>query len=115
LDAPLVAPHLVNYVSVFRKMGRALQKSPWLTGNSYSLADIAMLPYVYRFDDMALSWVWEENAEMAPIAAWLDRCRARPGFVGIANYHDQLTVSNMKRHGAEAREKVAELLRAATA
>jgi glutathione S-transferase len=113
LDSPFVAPQLVNYVGIFRKMGMALKKSRWLSGDSYSLADIAMLPYVYRFDDMALNWIWEDDADMEPIARWLDRCRARPGFAGIANHHDQTIVSNMKRHGAEAREKVAELLRTA--
>ena len=111
LDAPLVALHLAKYVDILRKMGRALKMGPWLTGDIYSLADIAMLPYVYRLDDMAQNWIWENDSDMAPIGDWLDRSRARAGFIGIANYHDQAIVGNMKRHGAEARDKVGALLR----
>lgn len=114
LDAPLVHPHLHSYVSIIRKMGTALKSSRWLTGESYSLADIAMLPYVSRFDDMALNWVWEEDPEMAPIANWLDQCRARPGFVGIAQYHDKAVVANMRRHGTDVSEKLRKLLSTST-
>ena len=86
LDAPLVALHLAKYVDILRKMGRALEIGPWLTGDIYSLADIAVLPYVYRLDDMAQNWIWENNSDMAPIGDWLDRSRARAGFIGIANF-----------------------------
>jgi glutathione S-transferase len=110
VDAPLVAPHLRNYVGILRKMGTALRASRWLCGDDYSLADIAMLPYVYRFDDMALNWVWEQDRDLRPIADWLDRCRARPGFVGIENHHDRTIVSNMRRHGAECRDKIKSVL-----
>ena len=110
LNAARVAPALRNHVDVFRKMGKALETSPWLTGDTYSLADIAMLPYVYRFADMALAWIWEEDPEMKPIDDWLERCRQRRGFAGIRDYHDENVVADMMRYGAESKGKVAELL-----
>jgi glutathione S-transferase len=93
--------HLRNYVGVLRKMGQALTRSPWLAGDSYSLADIAMLPYVLRLDDMAQTWIWEESDEMRPISAWLEACRARPGYAGITRHLNASVVDMMKTHGAE--------------
>lgn len=112
LDAPLVKPHLTNYVGVLAKMAETLRNSTWLAGDSYSLADIAMLPYVCRLDDMAQSWIWRDSDAMRPIADWLSRCRDRPGYAGISRHHNKAVVSNMQAHGNDAAGKVAELLAA---
>ena len=110
LDAPLVKPHLHNYDGVLKKMGEALRSSTWLTGDCYGLADIAMLPYVCRLDDMAQNWLWEESDDMRPITDWLERCRSRPGYAGIARHYNTAVVANMKQHGEQAIDKVRELL-----
>jgi glutathione S-transferase len=101
IEAPQAQAHLRNYVGMLRKMGQALTRSPWLAGDSYSLADIAMLPYVLRLDDMAQTWIWEESDEMRPISAWLEACRARPGYAGITRHLNASVVDMMKTHGAE--------------
>ena len=112
LDAPLVAPHLKSYVGVLQKMGKTLKSSKWLAGDDFSLADVAMLPYVCRLDDLALNWIWEDDEEMRPIADWLTRCRARKGYAGIEDFHDKQVVANMKRHGSESRQKIEQILSA---
>ena len=102
LEAPMVSPHLTNYVGVLRRMGKVLESNAWLAGDTYSLADIAMIPYVMRLDDMSQNWIWEENSDMRPITDWLRRCRARSGFSGIAEYHSPVVVELMKTHGRDA-------------
>lgn len=111
LSAPQVAKEFGKIINVFNQMGDALSGCAWLNGDKFSLADIALLPYIYRFDDMRLNWIWENNARMSPITAWLDRCRGRKGFDGIMRHHDQTVVADMKHHGAACRSEIERLLR----
>ena len=56
---------------------KATQDAPWLAGRSYSLADAAATPYVWRLDKPKLA----AHVEQRPgVAAWYDRVRARPSF-----------------------------------
>ena len=63
--------------AVFDQMEGQLADSTWLTGETFSLADIAMLPYVDSPLHM-VSGLWYRRRPR--IAAWLDRVRARPSY-----------------------------------
>jgi glutathione S-transferase len=62
----------------FDRMERALADGrDWLAG-VYSLADIAMVPFVERIDDLRPDLL--ESGKWPAVGAWLARYRARPAF-----------------------------------
>jgi ganglioside-induced differentiation-associated protein 1 len=60
-------------------MEDALAKGPWLAGESYSLADIAMAPFVNRIEVLKRPDL-VGAAKRPRVAAWWQRIQARPGF-----------------------------------
>lgn len=109
LQAPQVTGALKAYDRVIELMARQLDRSRWLAGDEYSLADTAMLPYVRRLEDLAMSWMW--RGERAAIASWLERCKARRNYSGIADYVEQRYLDLMRASGEEARPTVEAILR----
>ncbi len=63
--------------SVFDQMEGQLADTTWLTGESFSLADMAMLPYVDTPMHL-VSALWYQRKP--GIARWLERMRARPSY-----------------------------------
>lgn len=110
LFAPLVKPHLKAYVGVLNSMANALRKNIWLAGETYSLADIAMTPYVCRLHDMAQGWLWEDIAERQPVADWFARCRARKSFEAITKFNPPEKMEMMKREGTKVVDHVRQLI-----
>lgn len=108
LDAPGAADELRFYHKVIANMARQLDRTPWLAGDDFSLADVAVLPYVVRLEHLALSWTW--SGERAAVGDWLRRCKARKGFAGIANYVSPKYLELMERTGIEAKPKVEAIL-----
>ena len=93
-----------SYSKVVANMTRQLDRTPWLAGDQYSLADVAVLPHVVRLEHLALSWLW--GGERAPVGDWLKRSKARKGFAGISNYLNPKYLELLERTGIEARPKV---------
>jgi len=79
LDAPGAADKIRLYDSYLHKMERALQTSEWLVGERFSMADVAMAPYVNRLSALAMEPLWEHD-RLPCVAAWFARVRARPTF-----------------------------------
>ena len=67
------------YLKHIRKMEEALASGPWLTGQNFSIADIAMAPYVNRLAMLQLGEIWEDG-RLPRVADWFARLRARPTF-----------------------------------
>lgn len=55
-------------------MDRQLGRHPYLAGESFTIADIAALPWV-----RAYKWVKIDITTRPRVVEWLERCRARPG------------------------------------
>jgi glutathione S-transferase len=69
---------LDNLDKALDRMEKALPNALWLTGSTYSLADIAMVPFVRRIEELKPDAV---SAACRPlVAAWWDRIRARPAY-----------------------------------
>jgi glutathione S-transferase len=58
-------------------MEHALQSSEWLVGERFSMADVALAPYVNRLAALAMERLWE-HGRLPRVAAWFARVRARP-------------------------------------
>ena len=106
LDAPGADKAVLHYVRVLDDMARDLAKTPWLTGDAFSLADVGVLPYVIRLEHLMQSWLWEDGGGRAAVGDWLKRAKARKGFAGIADYIDPKYIELMTPTGNEARPKV---------
>ena len=63
-----------------------LRETAWLAGEAFSLADIALLPFVERINNLRPEFL--EGPEHAFLNAWLERCRARPSFPAAYRFKD---------------------------
>lgn len=77
-DAPDFRDSMRNYLRALDRMEAVLEHQPWLAGDGYSLADIALTPYVTRIDMLGI-WAMRK-AELPRTASWFDRIRSRAGF-----------------------------------
>ena len=59
-------------------MERALAASPFLAGNAFTVADVALFAYT---QDAGIAGY--DMDRYGAVVAWLDRVRAQPGFVGM--------------------------------
>ena len=108
LRAPQVGAALRVYDKAIGLMAQQLDQTPWLAGDSYSLADAAMLPYLCRLEDLSMSWFWD--GDRRSVARWLERCKARPNYAGIADYLDKKYLDLMAASGRELGPSVREML-----
>ncbi len=113
LDAPFVPDALKQYDKMLADMEKALSAGPWLAGDTFSLAECAVAPYVLRLDRLGLSALWAERPRLAD---WYARLCARPSWdeaitahpsAGAGDYDDDL-----RRAGIDHWPKVRALLAA---
>jgi glutathione S-transferase len=80
LEAPGAAEQIRLYDAYLHKMEDALRETRWLTGDVFTMADIAMAPYVNRLAGLAMEPLWEKG-RLPRVDDWFTRVRARPTFV----------------------------------
>ena len=68
-------------VRTVKRMDEMLQKfgGPWLLGEDYSLADMAVLPLIDRMQDLGLDGLWLNT--FPSISDWLSRAQQRPATI----------------------------------
>lgn len=76
LDAPMVVEAARYFHKLVRDMATALAEGPWLAGEHYSLADVALTPYITRLADMGMSEFWD--GIHPAVSDWYARVQARP-------------------------------------
>ena len=69
--------------TLLRRCEDALGKTPFLAGDAYSLADIAIIPFIVRIENLLRALL----ADYPRTVEWYHRVRARPAF-GKAIYFD---------------------------
>lgn len=77
LRSDLLRGSLLAYDRFIGEMEAALSETPWLAGDDYSLADIDVIPYIWRLSNLQLGALW---ANRPKVTAWLERIAARPAF-----------------------------------
>jgi glutathione S-transferase len=82
LEAPHVAAGLREYDKFVGEMDLSLSRSPYLAGETYSLADAAATPYVNRAELLGLNGLWTDRPR---VADWFKRIRQRPNFEPAVN------------------------------
>ena len=79
LDAPGAADRIRLYDRYLHKMEAELQDRSWLAGAAFSIADIALTPYVNRLAMLGMADMWR-NGRLPQVERWFDRIRARDTF-----------------------------------
>ncbi len=108
VDSPYVFQAIGNWEKAFKALDASLAEfgGPWLLGADFTLADVNMIPYVWRIEYLDLIDVWMDDHPRA--AEWWQRAKARPS--AKACIPDRLNgddLAAMKEHGAKLREAVA--------
>jgi len=78
-DAPGIDVCFRLYDDYLSRMELALENRDWLVGESLTLADIAMAPYVNRLHMLGMSELWS-GGRRPRVDNWFARMRARPSF-----------------------------------
>lgn len=64
--------------SAIARMEAALGSQPWLSGESFGLADLIAAPLFDRLDDLGFAQMWEDGSPN--FSDWFQRLRSRPSF-----------------------------------
>lgn len=75
LDSAYVVEALEHHEKLLTWIDDATKIGPYLAGDAYSLADIAVIPYILRLELLRLAPMWDKRPG---VAAWWERMRARP-------------------------------------
>ncbi|HEX8902919.1 glutathione S-transferase family protein [Vitreimonas sp.] len=107
VEAPFFPGAVADVDKFLGQMDAALAKTGWLAGDAYSIADIALTPYIARFNFLGLAPFW---AERPYLRAWFDRVSARPSFQKvIIDDVAPKRVSDMIANGAQISPRLVEL------
>lgn len=77
-NAPGIDKAYRLYDGFLQKMEDRLRRSQWLAGPTFSLADIALTPYVTRLDMLNMSGMWKQNRPH--LTDWFLRIKDRPTY-----------------------------------
>ena len=75
LDSHFVVEALEHHEKLLSWMVESLKTGPYLAGDAYSLADVAVTPYILRLELVNLAKMWEARPG---VAQWWERVRKRP-------------------------------------
>jgi glutathione S-transferase len=100
------------YDGFLQKMDDRLRTSPWLAGSTFSLADIALAPYVTRLDMMGMSEMWTERRP--DLTNWFERIKARPTYKPqLRDWCPPDLTKDLATFGAQSWPEVKRILQAA--
>lgn len=77
VDYDAVQGSIDKFNEILDRMGASLAERTWLAGDSFSLADVAMVPFVDRVEHLQLAHVWEGRSA---IQDWIRRVKERPSY-----------------------------------
>jgi glutathione S-transferase len=109
LEAGIEDPEAMAALRVYDRflgdMETQLARTRWLAGDTFSLAEVGVIPYVNRLDMLQLSGLW--TARRPRLSDWWQRVKARPTFVpALLNYVPPALFEIMRKHGGEAWPRV---------
>ena len=110
-DGPEARKSVKTFDKLLSDMEAALADGDWLAGPAYSLADIAVTPYVYRLDMLGMSEMWDRRPN---VANWLARIKSRANFQpAIHDYIPADLARDLTENGAKSWPTIKQILEAA--
>jgi len=100
-NAPGIEETIRLYFNYLVKMDETLLKSKWLAGDTFSLADIGLAPYVNRLDMLSMSGMWE--GRLPGVERWCDAVKARPRFKeAFLDWCPEALTNDLKNFGEQS-------------
>ena len=97
-DAPGVQQAVEAYAKALEQMDDTLSDGPWLAGETFSLADIGVIPYVNRLHMLNMDAMWQDS--LPNVADWFDRVCARASFhAGVEEHLPAESRDSLLRNG----------------
>ena len=102
-------PNAFNeYIKLFNSLDKHLSQNEWLAGDNYSLADASYTPYLTRFENLNLSFLYEEKKSLAN---WFSKIKKKNNFSkAILNWNNQEYLDLMKKKGNEAKSYINKMI-----
>jgi len=110
LESPLLPSSLKKFKELFSDMNERLADHDWLAGDSYSIADIALVVYMRRMESFMMSPLWDD---MVHLNEWYARIAARPAYQKAVVEWGDITEAKRFEHGIGAYETIERLWQAA--
>ena len=82
-----------------KKMDDTLKDTPWLVGDSYSLADIALVVYLRRMESFMMAPLWKN---LKHLNQWYKLISSRPAYIESVTKWGDITEDKRKINGLEA-------------
>jgi glutathione S-transferase len=99
---------LMRLRQMLQEMNAALADTPWLVGQSLTLADLSLVPYVLRMRELGLGGLIGEHRN---VSAWFARCELRPSFgKAVVSFQDEAALKMMAAAGETASPKIKDML-----
>ena len=113
LAAPGAADKIRLYDAYLHTLETALTDSEWLSGSQFSMADIALAPYVNRLAALSMQRMWTDG-RLPRVEQWFTRIRHRPAFKSaLVDWMPAELVEEMRANGEKSWPAIRELLRSA--
>ena len=110
--APDIDKSYRRYDRFLEKMEGKLGTSAWLAGETFSLADIALTPYVTRLDMMGMAEMW--TTRRPNLSRWFDRIKARSSYKPqLRDWCPADLTNDLATFGAQSWPEVKRILQAA--
>jgi glutathione S-transferase len=81
-DARATIGELLDHVE------RTLAQGPWIVGDAFTLADIAIAPYMFRLAALGAGQFWARERRPR-VNAWYEQLAARPAFKTAVSWPDE--------------------------
>ena len=109
--APGAAEKVKLYDTYLHKIENALRgRNDWLVGNAFSIADLALTPYVNRLAMMSMRGMWE-GGRLPGVEDWFARIEARPNFGRcLTDWVPEDLKRDLRENGARSWPEVAKIL-----
>ena len=109
-DAPGALEKVKLYDSYLHKMDKQLEGQDWLVGNQFSIADVALTPYINRLAMMSMRGMWE-NGRLRNLEAWFDRIEAMHHFKAcFIDWVPEHLTCDLRENGLKSWPEVAKIL-----
>ena len=97
--SPLFAKSVARFRKLLDDMDAALAEHSWLAGDTFSLADIGLSPYITRMDHLGLAKMWDGQPRLKD---WYGRITSRPAYApAFVKWFDEKYLALMKEKGEE--------------
>ncbi len=110
IAAPGAADKFRLYDGYLHQMEETLGRGEWLVGDAFTMADIALAPYVNRLAALAMESIWT-GGRLPNVERWFDRVRARPTFdAAFHKWMPAALVTEMHENGTHSWKEIADIL-----